>query len=68
MKIEKKLTFQSVFEDFETKYSSTLYNTERNIVELLLHESETFISQTQAEIQEEVHEKNWENLRESMLI
>ena len=67
MKIEKKLTFQSVFEDFETKYSSTFYNTERNIVELLLFESETFISKIQVEIQEEVHEKNWENLRESML-
>ena len=58
LKIKKKPAFQPVSEDFEVKWNSILYNTERNIVELLLYEAEKVILKIQVEIQEEVNEKN----------
>ena len=58
LKIEKKATFQPVSEDFEAKWNSILHNAERNIVELLLYESEKVIAKIQVEIQAEVNEKN----------
>ena len=58
IKIEEKPASQPVSEDFEVKWNSILYSAERNIVGLLLYESETFIAKIQVEIQEEVNEKN----------
>ena len=66
LKIKKKPAFQPVFEDFEAKWNSILYNAEINIVELLLYDAEKVIAKIQVEIQAEVNEKNPENLRESM--
>ena len=58
LKIKKKPAFQPVSEDFEAKWNSTLYNAERNIVELLLFEAEKVITKIQVEIQVQVNEKN----------
>ena len=46
LKIKKKPAFQSVFEHFEAKYNSILYDAEKNIVELLLYELEKVIAKT----------------------
>ena len=46
LKIKKKQAFQSVFEDFEAKWNSILYNAEKNIVELLLYEVEKVIAKS----------------------
>ena len=58
LKIKKKPAFQPVSEDFEAKWNSTLYNAERNIVELLPFEAEKVITKIQVEIQVQVNEKN----------
>ena len=46
LKIKKKPAFQSVFEHFEAKYNSILYDAEKNIVVLLLYELEKVIAKT----------------------
>ena len=58
LQIKKKSIFQPVPEDFHVKWNSILYNAERNIVNLLLYESEKSIAKIPVEIQKELDEKN----------
>ena len=51
---QEKTAFLPVSKDFESKWNAILYEAEKNIIKLLMYESDQVIAKIEAEIQEEL--------------
>ena len=58
LQIKKKPPFSPVSEDFESKWNAILYGAEKNIIKLLMYESNQVIAKIEVEMQEELKEEN----------
>ena len=58
LQIKKKTAFLPVSEDFGIKWNAILRDAEKNIIKLLMYESDQVIAKIEAEIQEELKEED----------
>ena len=58
LQIKKKPAFLLVSKDFESKWNAILYEAEKNIIKLLMYESDHAIAKIEVEIQEELKEED----------
>ena len=58
LQIKKKPAFLPVSEDFESKWNATLYDAEKNIIKLLMYESDQIIAKIEVDSQEELKEED----------
>ena len=57
-KSRKKPAFLPVSEKFEIKWNAILYDTEKNIIKLLMYKSDQVIAKIEVEIEEELKEED----------
>ena len=55
---QEKTVFLPVSKDFESKWDAILYEAEKNIIKLLMYESDHVIAKIEVEIQEELKEED----------
>ena len=58
LQIKKKPAFLPVSEDFESKWNAILYDAEKNIIKLLMYESDQVIAKIEVDLQEELKEED----------